>query len=119
MFRIDYYSKPNGESPVRIFIRGLEGNISTDRNARIQYTQVISCIARLEEYGTRLGMPYTRHLEDGIWELRPGCNRILFFFFQNDTFVLLHPFRKRGQKTPRREIQRAKAERTEWIRRNS
>ena len=33
----------------------------------------------------------------------------------DDTYVLLHQFRKKTQKTPRREIDKAKAERDDWI----
>ena len=35
--------------------------------------------------------------------------------FKNDTFVLLHQFRKKTQKTPKREIERAKAERDDYL----
>ena len=54
-------------------------------------------------------------LFDDIWELRPGNNRVLYFYFKNDTFVLLHQFRKKTQKTPKREIERAKAERDDYL----
>jgi phage-related protein len=57
----------------------------------------------------------TNHLEDDIWELRPGNNRVLYFYHKDDTYVLLHQFRKKTQKTPRREIEKAKAERDDWI----
>ena len=56
-----------------------------------------------------------KHLDDDIWELRPGNNRVLYFYFKNDTFVLLHQFRKKTQKTPKREIERAKAERDDYL----
>ena len=72
----------------------------------------------LEAVGTRLGERHTKHLDDGIWELRPGYNRVLFFFFREDTFVLLHAFRKETGKTPRSEIRKAKAECADWISRN-
>ena len=72
----------------------------------------------LETLGTRIGEPYTKHLEDGIWELRPGRNRVLFFFFRNGTFILLHVFRKETGKTPQLEICRAKVECADWISRN-
>ena len=55
------------------------------------------------------------NIEDDIWELRPGNNRIFYFYFKNDTFVLLHQFRKKTQKTPQREIETAKSERDDWI----
>jgi phage-related protein len=40
---------------------------------------------------------------------------VLYFFHKDDTYVLLHQFRKKTQKTPRREIDKAKAERDDWI----
>ena len=53
--------------------------------------------------------------KDDIWELRPGNNRVLFFYHKDDTYVLLHHFRTKTQKTPPREIERAKSERDDWI----
>ena len=35
--------------------------------------------------------------------------------FKDDTFVLLHHFRKKTQKTPKREINKAKSERDDWV----
>ena len=40
----------------------------------------------------------TKHLEGEIWELRPGFNRVLYFYFENNTFVLLNMFRHQNQK---------------------
>lgn len=57
----------------------------------------------------------TKHIDDGIWELCPGNNRVFYFFYQNDTFVLLHQFRKKSQKTPKREIEKAKRERNDYL----
>ena len=38
----------------------------------------------------------------------------MFFYFKDNTFVLLHYFRKKTQKTPRREVERAKSEMDDW-----
>ena len=84
-------------------------------DARIQHKQITLYIQLLEDHGTRLGENITKHLEEDIWELRPGNNRALYFFYKDDTYVLLHQFRKKTQKTPRREIEKAKAERDDWI----
>ena len=72
-------------------------------------------IRLLQDHGTRLGENITKHLEEDIWELRPGRNRVLFFYHKDDTYVLLHHFLKKTQKTPRREIEKAKSERNDWI----
>ena len=72
-------------------------------------------IELLQQNGTRLNDNITKHLEDGIWELRPGNNRVFYFFYENNTFVLLHQFRKKSQKTPKREIEKAKSERIDYL----
>ena len=52
---------------------------------------------------------------DFLEELRPGSNRIFYFYFDKNTFVLLHSFRKKTQKTPSREIAKAKSERDDYL----
>ena len=64
----------------------------------------------LEENGTNLPTTIVKHIEGEIYELRPGNNRIFFFCVDDDTFILLHHFRKQTRKTPKREILRAHAE---------
>ena len=97
------------------FLDDLQKRAVTNKDARIQHKQIIQYIQFLEDHGTRLGEPVTKHLEEDIWELWPGSNRILFFYHKDNTFILLHQFRKKTQKTPRREIRKAKAERDDWI----
>lgn len=58
-------------------------------------------------------------LKYGIYRHLPTYEKIIrnlvSFYFKNDTFVLLHQFRKKTQKTPKREIERAKAERDDYL----
>ena len=79
------------------------------------FKQISFYIELLQNNGTRLPESITKHLDDGIWELRPGNNRVMYFFFKDDTFVLLHHFRKKTQKTPKREIDKAKSERADYL----
>ena len=76
----------------------------------------------LEIRGNELREPFSKHIEDGIFEIRNkvgnDITRIFYFFVKNDTFVLLHHFRKKSQKTPRREIEKAKSERNDYLNRN-
>lgn len=94
---------------------GTSKKSSTSKDARIQYKQVSLYIQLLQDNGTRLQENITKHIDDGIWELRPGSNRVFYFFFKDDTFVLLHHFHKKSQKTPRREIEKAKSERADYL----
>lgn len=60
--------------------------------------------------GKELSLPYIKHIEGDIWELRPLKDRIFFVAWYNGSYVLLHQFRKETQKTPTREIEKAKRE---------
>lgn len=116
-YNIEFYTNENGVSNIWNLLDSLQRKASTSKDARIQHRQIVQYIQLLEDHGTRLGENITKHIEEDIWELRPGNNRILFFFAKCDTYVLLHLFRKKTQKTPHREIQRAKSERDDWIKR--
>ena len=115
MYTVEFYENVKGESDVWDFLVELRIKAETNKDARIQYKQISFYIQLLQDNGTRLPDNITKHIDDGIWELRPGSNRVLYFFFKNNTFVLLHHFRKKTQKTPRPEIEKAKTERADFL----
>ncbi len=115
MYRVEFYETADGKSELWNFLEELRMKAVTSKDARIQHKQISLYIQLLQDNGTHLNEKITKHLEDGIWELRPGYNRIFYFFFENDTFVLLHHFRKKSQKTPKREIEKAKSERSDYL----
>lgn len=115
MYEIEFYETQDGECPVWDFLETLRLKAPANKDARIQHKQASLYIELLQQNGTRLNAEITKYLEDGIWELRPGNNRVFYFFYQNNTYVLLHPFRKKSQKTPKREIEKAKAERSDYL----
>ena len=115
MYDIGFYSTADGTSELWDFLVVLQQKALTNKDARIQHKQIAQYIQLLQDHGTRLGENITKNVDEDIWELRPGNNRVFFFFHRNNTCVLLHHFRKKTQKTPRREIERARAERDDWI----
>ena len=115
MYTVEFYENAKGESDVWDFLEELRIKAETNKDARIQYKQISFYIQLLQDNGTRLPDNITKHIDDGIWELRPGSNRVLYFFFKNNTFVLLHHFRKKTQKTPRPEIEKVKTERADFL----
>jgi phage-related protein len=115
MYNIEFYTTEDGKSELWDFLDNLQQKSLKSKDARIQHKQISMYIQLLEDYGTQLGENITKHLEDNIWELRPGNNRVLYFYHKDDTYVLLHQFRKKTNKTPRREIEKAKSERDDWI----
>ena len=98
MYNIEFYEDSNGKSELWEFLESLRIKAATNKDARIQYKQISLYIQLLEDNGTRLNENITKHLDDDIWELRPGNNRVLYFYFKDDTFVLLHQFRKKLKK---------------------
>ena len=117
MYEIEFYETEDGKCPIWDFLEALRLKAPTNKDARIQYKQASLYIELLQQNGTHMNAEITKHLDDGIWELRPGNNRVFYFFYQNNTYVLLHQFRKKSQKTPKREIEKAKAERNDYLRR--
>ncbi len=116
MFTVEFYTQRNGKSDIWDFLETLRVKSKTSKDARIQYKQIVLYIQLLQENGTRLSDQISKHLDEDIWELRPGNNRVLYFYHKDSTFVLLHHFRKKTQKTPRRELDRAKSERNDYLR---
>ena len=117
MYEIEFYETEDGKCRIWGFLEALRLKAPTNKDARIQHKQASLYIELLQQNGTHMNAEITKHLDDGIWELRPGNNRVFYFFYQNDTYVLLHQFRKKSQKTPKREIEKAKAERNDYLRR--
>lgn len=108
MYKIYFYKDKNGNEPVAEYIAELAGKKSKD--SRIKFNKIRDYIKVLSEYGTQAGEPYIKHLDGDIWELRPLRDRILFVGWVNGSYVLLHHFMKKTQKTPAREIEQAKRE---------
>lgn len=74
-FTIDFYSKQDGQQPAKNFIRKLEPKMQA---------KVLKVLDLLENNGPLTGLPYSEHLEDGIFEIRAkqstNISRVLYFF---------------------------------------
>lgn len=108
MYKIYFYRDKDGHEPVAEYIAALSSK--KDKDSRIKMNKIRDYVKALSTYGTVVGEPYVKHLDGPIWELRPIRDRILFAAWVNGSFVLLHSFMKKTQKTPAREIEQAKRE---------
>jgi len=106
MYDVEIYETENGKSEVKEYIKELQKKINKDK--KIKFQKIIAYIRMLKEQGLALGEPYIKHIDEEIWELRPLRNRILFASCINNKFVLLTIFMKQTQKTPKKEIEKAK-----------
>ena len=108
MYQIEFYEDKDGNKPARDYIKSLKKK--KDKNSRIKVDRITQYLRYLQENGTFIGKPIVKHIEDNIWELRPDKDRIFFVVYLEGVFVLLHAFTKKKQKTPEKELERARAE---------
>ncbi len=63
---------------------------------------------RMEVYGPDLGMPHTRAMGEGLFELRlkagEGIARVFYCTLVGHRIVMLHQFIKKSEKTPLKEL---------------
>ena len=118
LFEVLFYYDKHGKSDIVDYLDELQIKSKTSKTDRINREKILTYIGALERYGTRLGKPYVKHIEGDIWELRPLSNRIFFFYWKNNKFVLLHHFIKKSQKTPSKEISKAKSNLKDFLERN-
>lgn len=116
MYNLVFYRNRAGEQPVLDYIKSLKEKNTKD--SRIKLNKIDDYLQILSRFGTMAGEPYIKHLDGEIWELRPLRDRILFVGIEGQTFVLLHTFVKKTQKTPKREIEKAKREYKDLIERS-
>lgn len=111
-FKVIFYKLEDGTEPVKDFILGL------DRKMR---AKVMKELKMLSLNGTELREPYSKLLDDGIFELRAksgsDITRVLYFFFVGRKIILTNGFVKKSQKTPPEELDRAKRYRSDYLKR--
>ena len=85
--------------------------------------KVFRSLRLLETFGNQLGEPDTKHLRNGIYELRTkqGSNifRNLFFYHRGKVIVVTNGFIKKTQKTPEAEIALAERRRSDYEKENN
>lgn len=95
MYKVTFYTLPSGKSPARNFIFRSE--------VRIQ-RKIFNQIKHLEEFGITSENRYLRKLiGTPLWESRilgRDSIRIISVAIVEKTVVILHIFKKKGNKTP-------------------
>ena len=111
-FEVEFYETASGDQPAKEFL------LSLDKKMRAKMADTISI---LQDNGYELREPYSKHLSEGIFELRAkvgsDITRVLYFFYVERHIILTNGFIKKTQKTPPKEIERAKKYRADYLRR--
>ncbi len=113
-FNIIFFELDRGLCPVQEFLDSLDDKMAA---------KLYGMMDILSEYGNELRMPYSEHLDDGIFEIRAkvGSNitRVLYFFYVGKTIVMTNGFVKKTQKTPKSQIELAKKYRNIFMERSA
>lgn len=113
MRAIEFYKRENGKMPVKDFL----GELPIKLRAK-----VVDLFIAIEESDLYFDMPHSRPMEDGIFEFRiqfAGDKARVFYFFEHrGKLILTNGFLKKSQKTPPRELERAKEYKKDHIRRH-
>ena len=108
-FSVEYYETEDGQRPAEDFIVAQDFKMQAKLFMMLEF---------LEEKGPALREPYSKSLEDGIFEIRAkhgsDITRVLYFFVVGRKVILTNGFVKKTQKTPKREIERAKRYRADY-----
>ncbi len=112
-FNIIMYETEAGRLPVVDFL----SSIKDDK----LLAKIYRDIKLLEVSGNLLREPYSKALNNGLFELRTkqGTNisRIIYFFIVRNNIVLTNGFIKKTQKTPSTEIEKALEYRKDFLKR--
>ncbi len=96
-WKVNFFQTARGDRPVEIFI---------DEQDMTMRTKIALSIELLRIQGPFLKPPYSKKLQDKLYELRiSGTVAIrIFYTIKNSEYYLLHAFKKKSQKTPRKEL---------------
>lgn len=119
VYEIIFYHNKNGKSEIEEYLDELARKAETSKMDRVNRTKILSYLYALSQYGTRIGKPIVKHIDGSIWELRPLSNRIFFFYWKDNKFVLLHHFIKKSQKTPPKELEQARLKLKDFLERSN
>ena len=108
-FKVIFYEKENGDCPIEEFMNSLDIKMRA---------KMIGLLELLEEKGIQLREPYSKIIEDGIFEIRckvgNNISRVLYFFYFEGKIILTNGFVKKTQKTPTEEIKLAQKYRADF-----
>ena len=111
-FEVDFYEKENGEQPAKEFM------LSLDKKLRAKLADTIMI---LQDNGYELREPYSKHISEGIFELRAkqgsDITRVMYFFYVDRHIILTNGFIKKTQKTPQSEKEKKKRYRSDYLKR--
>ncbi|WP_367986210.1 type II toxin-antitoxin system RelE/ParE family toxin [Streptococcus sp. ZY1909104] len=112
--KFEFYERPNGQVE---FIEFLQSLPVKDR------AKLLDIIQHVQEHGLLVAqrMEWVKKLDKEIFEIRSkvssNIQRALYFHVVDNRYVITHGFTKKTQKTPKGQIEHAKAMKLEFEKR--
>lgn len=96
--RVTFYTTAVGRSPVLDYLEGLQ----KDERARI-----LEGLKQIETFGLGALKVKFRQIEGKLWEIKITAHRIFYVMVKSTEMILLHAYKKQGQKLPLKERETA------------
>jgi phage-related protein len=96
--KILFYYTGRGDSPVEEYVAGLPLD---------EQEKIANALTSIRECGLRGAAVALRQIRGKLWEIKVQPHRIFYAVVTRSALVLLHVYRKQGQKAPRDEIETA------------
>ena len=96
---VRYYQTASGARPVEAYLESL------DAKDRAPISAALEDITLNDIDGAAV---VARHIEGKLWELKVSRHRVFYVLITGPMMVLLHAYKKQGQKAPRKELELAR-----------
>ncbi|MGT2745552.1 addiction module toxin RelE [Streptococcus penaeicida] len=114
--KFEFYTRPNGNNEFLIFYKKLP---------KKDQAKLFATIDMIQEKGLLIAkeMEWIKKIDNEIYEIRSkvssNIQRALYFHVKDDRFIITHGFTKKTQKTPLKEIAKAKSIKREFEEENN
>jgi phage-related protein len=92
--KVTFFRTASGRSPVLEYIQ----NLTKPERAR-----VLEALDQVERRGLDAVRVEFRQIDSKLWEIKIGGHRVFYVVIDRDEMVLLHAYKKQGQKLPIKE----------------
>jgi len=92
--RITFFETDSGRSPVLKYILDLP---------KPERARLFEALDQIERHGFDAVRVQFRQIEGKLWEIKVSAHRVFYVVIEENEMVLLHAYKKQGQKLPSRE----------------
>lgn len=92
--KVTFYTTASGRSPVYDYIQELD---------KPERARLLEALQQVENDGFDAVRVQFRQIEGKLWEIKVSSQRVFYVTIAKDEMILLHAYKKEGQKLPVKE----------------